>query len=138
MDLKPEHVSEEQLRYADWLDAGIKIGLVLLLATFAVYAAGVLPPHIPFSELPRVWVLPVDRYLAATGLPSGWGWIPLIGSSDMLNFIGIAFLSLVTIGCYMRLAVTLVRRGDTACALIVLAEICVLTLAASGLVGGSH
>lgn len=136
--MKRELVSEEQLRYADWLDAGTKTGLVLLVASFALYATGLVPPHIPVSELPALWVLPVKDYLAATGLPVGWGWIGMVGSSDMMNFLGIAFLSLVTLGCYTRLAVTYVRRGDKACAMIVLAEICVLALAASGLISGGH
>lgn len=138
MDLKRPPVPEEQLRYADWLDAGTKIGLALLVATFAVYASGLVPPQIPLSELPRFWALPVNRYLASAGLPSGWGWLKLAGRADMMNFIGIAFLSMVTIACYARLAVTLLRRGDTACALIVLAEIGVLAIAASGLAGGAH
>lgn len=136
--MKRELVSEEQLRYADWLDAGTKTGLVLLVASFALYASGLVPPHIPVSELPALWVLPVKDYLAATGLPAGWGWIGMVGSSDMMNFLGIAFLSLVTLGCYARLAVTYVRRGDKACAMIVLAEICVLALAASGMISGGH
>lgn len=131
-------VSEEQLRYARWLDWGTRIGLSLLVATFAVYASGIVPPHIPLGDLPSLWVLPVDRYLAEAGLPSGWGWVALTGASDMMNFIGIAFLALVTVGCYARLAVTYVRRGETACAFIVIAEIGVLLLAASGLVSGGH
>ena len=138
MDLKRELVSAEQLRYADWLDAGTKIGLCLLVVSFVLYASGVVAPHIPLSELPALWVLPVSEYLAATKLPTGWGWLPMTGRSDMMNFLGIAFLSLVTVGCYARLAVTYVRQGDKACAWIVLGEICVLILAASGLVGGGH
>ncbi len=138
MDIKRGLVSEEQLRYADWLDVGTRIGLGLLVASFALYATGLVPPHIPLSELPALWVLPVKDYLAAAGLPTGWGWAGMLGRSDMMNFIGIAFLSLVTIGCYARLALTYLRGGDRACAVIVLAEICVLALAASGLVSGGH
>ena len=142
MDLNPNPdkglVSQEQLRYADWLDIGTRIGLCLLVASFALYASGLVDPHIPMSDLPSLWVLPVDRYLEATGLPAGWGWLARLGASDIMNFVGIAFLSLVTVGCYARLAVTYVRRRDTACALIVLAEIVVLAVAASGLVSGGH
>lgn len=138
MDVNRQLVSDEQLRYAAWLDAGTKVGLVLLVTIFAVYATGVVAPHIPLSDLPAFWALPVNDYLAAAALPYGWGWLRLVAKGDMMNFLGIAFLSLVTVGCYARLAVTYVRRGDTPCALIVLAEICVLVLAASGLVGGTH
>lgn len=131
-------VSEEQLHYARWLDVGTRIGLGLLIATFALYASGFVAPHTPLSELPALWVLPVDRYLAATGLPTGWGWLRLAGASDVMNFVGIAFLSLVTLGCYLRIAASFLRRGDAALALIALAEIVVLLLAASGLVSGGH
>lgn len=138
MAVNRQLVSDEQLRYAAWLDAGTKVGLALLVAFFAVYATGLVAPNVPLSDLPALWALPVKEYLAAAGLPSGWGWLRLLGKSDMMNFLGIAFLSLVTVGCYARLAVTYVRRGDGWCAAIVLAEICVLALAASGLVGGAH
>lgn len=136
--LVPATVSEEQLGYARWLDIGTRLGLVLLVVSFGVYVSGLVAPHVPLSELPGLWVLPVDKYLAATGLPSGWGWIAMIGSGDVLNFVGIAFLSLVTVGCYARLALGYFRKSDLACAWIVLAEICVLVLAASGLVSGGH
>jgi hypothetical protein len=137
MDMKPA-VSEEQLQYARWLDIGTRIGFGLLIATFALYASGLVAPHIPMTELPSLWVLPVDQYLAATGLPTGWGWLRLAGESDVMNFAGIAFLSLVTLGCYLRIAASYLRRGDSAMALIVAAEIAVLLLAASGLVSGGH
>ncbi len=137
MDVKPL-VSEEQLQYARWLDIGTRIGFGLLIATFALYASGLVAPHIPLSELPSLWGLPVDRYLAATGLPTGWGWLRLAGASDVMNFAGIAFLSLVTLGCYLRIATSYLRRGDSALAFIVVAEIIVLLLAASGLVSGGH
>ena len=88
MDLKRELVSPEQLRYADWLDGGTKIGLCLLLVSFALYASGVVEPHIPLSELPARWVLPVRQYLAATGLPSGGGWRPMTEGSAMTEFLG--------------------------------------------------
>jgi hypothetical protein len=136
--MKREHVSEEQLRYAAWLDVGTKIGLALLVASFGLYVTGLVDPHIPLRDLPALWVLPVDRYLAETGLPTGWGWLHLVARSDVMNFIGIAFLALVTVGCYARLAITYVRRGETACALITIAEVGVLALACSDLVSGGH
>lgn len=137
-DRKPVLVSEEQLRYARWLDVGTKIGLGLLVATYALYVTGLVPPHIPLTALPSLWGLPVSQYLAATQLPAGWGWLAKAGEGDIMNFVGIAFLSLVTVGCCLRLALTYLRRGDRAGAFIVLAEIAVLLLAASGLVGGAH
>ena len=133
-----ERVPPEQLTYAVWLNAGTRTGLALLVVTFAVYVSGALPPQIDFADLPRLWSLPVDRYLAAAGLPSGWGWVAFLGHGDMLNFVGIAFLALVTFGCYLRLALALLQRSDFVFAFIALAEIAVLALAVSGLVAGLH
>lgn len=132
------HVSEEQLLYARWLDIGTRVGLGLLLISFALYVTGAVPPFIAPGDLPALWVLPVDQYLAAAGLRPGWSWLGMIHWSDMMNFAGIAFLALVTVGCYAILAASYLRKRDTACALIVLSEILVLVLAASGLANGSH
>ena len=130
--------SEEELTYARWLDACTKIGFALLVGSFLLYITGVLPPHVPVHELPRVWSLPVERYLAATGMPSGWGWAALLGRGDILNFAGVAFLSMTTLICYLHILPILVRRRDHVFAAIVALEVIVLALAASGLLSGGH
>jgi hypothetical protein len=132
------HVSAEQLRYADWLDTGTRIGFLLLIATFCVYASGVLPPHVPLADLPKVWALPLESYLAAIGGPSGWGWLALVSRGDYLNFIGVAFLGGITIACYLRVLPMLVARRDRWFAAIAVLELVVLAAAASGLISGGH
>ena len=46
MELNLPKVSEEQLQYAKWLDAGTRVGFVVLIATFFVYASGISAPHV--------------------------------------------------------------------------------------------
>lgn len=144
MGMKPHsphqspHVSAEQLRYADWLDTGTRIGFLLLIATFGVYASGLLAPHVPLADLPKVWGLPIERFLAATGGPSGWGWLGLVSRGDYLNFIGVAFLGGITVACYLRVLPMLVARRDGWFAAIAALELAVLAAAASGLIGGGH
>lgn len=128
--------STEELTYARWLDACTRIGFALLVGSFLLYITGVLPPHVPVHQLPLVWGLPVDRYLAATGMPSGWGWLALLARGDVLNFAGVAFLSMTTLICYLRVLPILVRRRDRVFATIVALEIAVLALAASGMLSG--
>ena len=128
-------VSAEQRVYAHWLDLGTKAGLAVLVIAFALYVLRVLPPHIPLEDLPRYWVLPVDRYLVATGLPSGWGWIGHVHKGDLLNFAAVALLAGVTLVCFVRLLFSYLRAGDRVYAALVVAEICVLTLAALGVAG---
>ena len=130
--------SAEELAYARWLDACTKIGFVLLSGSFLLYVAGVLPPYVAVAELPRLWSLPVERYLAATGMPSGWGWVSLIGRGDILNLVGVAFLSLTTLICYLRVLPMFVRRRDRVFATFAALEIAVLVLAASGLLSGAY
>jgi hypothetical protein len=132
-------VSDEQLVYAQVLDMGVKLGFLVLVASFVPYLLGLLTPQVPVGDLPRYWSLPVHDYLAATGMQAGWGWIHMLGKGDVLNFVGIAFLSGVSIVCYAVVAPMFFRNGDRIYGWLAVAEVLVLVLAASGVLkGGGH
>jgi hypothetical protein len=130
--------SEEQMAYAGVLNIGMWSGLALLIVTFFVYISGVLPTFVPIDDLPKYWTMRVHDFNVALHAPTGWGWAPLVGNGDYLNFIPIAILSGLTIVCYLVILPILIRKKDTAYAIIAVAEVLVLSLAASGLlkVGG--
>lgn len=130
--------TKEQLIYADVLDKGMKLGLAILVVTFFLYVFGVLEPFIPVEELPRYWGLPVQDYLQQTGIPTGWGWVGLLGHGDFLNFLGIAVLAGITVVCYLPIIPVFNRNKDKVYAAIAVTEVAVLALAASGIlhVGG--
>ncbi len=130
--------TEEQLEYAKLLDIGMKIGLLVLIATFFIYLTGILTPYIPVRELPNYWKLPVNEYLEITGIHPGWSWLEKLGKGDFLNFLPIAFLAAVTIACYLRIVPILFRKKDSVYAVLAIIEVLVLVLAASGVlkVGG--
>lgn len=131
--------TEEQLTYARILDFGMKVGLLALIITFIIYLTGILTPHIPVNDLPKYWGMSVHKYLEATHIPHGWGWIAMIGKGDFLNFIGIAFLAGVTVICYVAIIPILFRKKDTVYAIIAITEVLVLVLAASGILkAGGH
>ncbi len=131
--------TEEQLEYAKLLDIGMKIGLLMLVISFAMYLLGIFTPHVPVSDLPKYWSMPVKEYLTATNIHTGWYWIYQLGKGDFLNFIGIAFLSGVTIICYLRIIPILFRKKDTVYAVLAIIEVLVLVLAASGILkSGGH
>lgn len=134
----PPSQPEEQLRYAQWLGWGTRVGLVVLVLGFAAYVSGVLAPHVPLERLAQVWSLPVGRFLAETGMPTGWGWLNLVHRGDVIGLAGIAILS----GCSLLALLALVplygRRGDKAYVALCLAEIAVVALAASGWLSGGH
>jgi hypothetical protein len=81
----------------------------------------------------------VHKYLEATGIPTGWSWISMVGKGDFINFIGIAFLAGVTIICYLRIIPILFSQKDIAYGIIAIIEVLVLVLAASGILkSGGH
>jgi len=124
----------EQRIYARWLAIGTRIGLAWLVVSFALYMLALLDPHVPHSELPRLWRLPVGEYVAASGAPTGWDWIALLHRGDYLNFIGVALFAGVSILCYARIVPTLIASGERGRALIAVLQIAVLLAALSGLV----
>lgn len=136
---KKLQATEEQLAYAKLLDIGMKLGLLMLIISFIVYVFGIFTPHVPVSDLPKYWSMPVKEYLKATDIHTGWSWLHMVGKGDFLNFIGIAFLSAVTIFCYLRIVPILLRKKDTVYAVLAIIEVLVLVLAASGILkGGGH
>ncbi len=131
--------TEEQLLYAKILDKGMIVGLIGLVITFTIYGTGMLEPVIPIEQVQNYWVMSVSDYLAATGIHAGWAWLGHLGKGDMLNFLPIAFLSLLTIVCYLAILPGLLRKKDTAYVVLVIVEVVVLTVAASGILGsGGH
>jgi hypothetical protein len=131
--------TEEQLTYAKILDFGMKLGLVITVIIFAIYLSGILPPHIPVNDLPKYWGLSVHEYLQATGLHTGWSWTGMLYKGDILNFVGIAFLSGITAICYIAIIPILFRKKDTVYGVIAIVEVLVLVLAASGILkAGGH
>jgi hypothetical protein len=131
-------VPPEQGVYARWLDWSTRISLGVLIATFLAYVGGLSAPAVPVADLPKLWVLPVDRFLEAAGAPSGWEWLRMLGSGDYLNLVGVALLGLVTVLCYLRILPPLLARRERLQAAFAAAQVVVLLLAASGLLAGGH
>ena len=137
MELRPqaprEPLAAVELIYARWLDWGTRIGFVLLITSFLAYAFEIVAPHVPFEELVRSWVLPVDEYRSAVNAPAGWGWIDLAARGDYLNYFGIVFLALTTALCYVRVLPALIAARLRVYAVLVGIEIAVLGAAIAGL-----
>ena len=137
MSARDSNVPPEQQIYARWLDWGTRVSLAVLTAAFLIYLLGIAPPWVPVAELPNLWTLPVERYLALTQSPVGWDWLGLVAHGDYLNLVGVSLLGLVTVGCYLRVLPLLLARGRLQAA-IAAAQVAVLLLAASGVFAGGH
>ncbi|MEW6172821.1 MAG: DUF1634 domain-containing protein [Bacillota bacterium] len=126
----------EQIMYANILNIGMIAGIIILVITFFLYVSGIAKPFIPPEQIPALWGGKAKEFLAATGGPKGWAWLGYLGKGDYMNYIGIALLSLLSILGYLVLLPAYIRKKDNVYALLVIAEIVVLSLAAAGLVGG--
>lgn len=146
MDLKPraadasteDWVAAQHESYAAWLEVAARVGLGLLVVTFAAYVFDLWEPHVPIEHLANLWSLPVAEFRNLTRAPEGWGWLALLGRGDYQTYLGIAVLASASILSFLRIAPALAARGERLYAAIALAQIVVLALAASGLVAGGH
>ncbi len=129
---------QEQINYANILFYGCWSGLALMVLVYCLYVFGILEPFIPIKNISSYWVLPVHEYLTQNQIPTGWGWLDLVGKGDFLNFVGIAFLAGLTIVCYFTGFLAYLKKKDTLFAIIAGLEILVLCFAASGIVGAGH
>jgi hypothetical protein len=133
-----KYVTSEQLAYADILETGLTIGRYFLAGTFILYVFGFTTPMVPLSELTSHWSMAADEYSRHVGVDIGWGWIKLVHHGDYMNFLGIAFLTGLTLVCYMRLVPISLRGKNYSFSAILLVEIAVLLIAASGLLAVGH
>jgi hypothetical protein len=130
-----EHDSWLQERYARWLDALTKLAFAVTAAAFAAYATGLVAPSVPIAELPRLWDLPLAEYLGQTGAPTGWEWLRRVCYGDYLTYFGLCLFALVVLLCNLAIVVPLLRRGERLLGALVAAQVLVLAIAASGVVG---
>ena len=129
----------EQMTYANLLFYGSWAAIAILVITFAVYVSGVLESYIPINEVPKYWSMPVSQYVHEANIPIGWGWTTLLGKGDFLNFIGIVLLAGMTIICFIVILPYYVKQKDIHFLIIIILEVLVLCLGASGLLGsGGH
>ena len=123
------------------------IGFAMLVVTFIVYISGALPGYVPIEKLSEIpegsnvpyWGMRAHELNKAFNIPTGWGWISLVGKGDYLNFVGIAMLGGLSILCYLVILPILMRKKDTSYVVIAVLEVAVLLLAASGILkAGGH
>jgi len=139
MTFQAPQAPPEQLRYANLLFYGSWAAIAILIITFGVYVTGIFESYIPIHEVSQYWSMPVSQYVHEANIPTGWGWATLLGKGDFLNFIGIVLLAGMTIICFVILFPFYLKQKDVPFMVIVVLEVLVLCLGASGLLGtGGH
>jgi hypothetical protein len=139
MNPRVQETPPEQVSYANLLFYGSWAAIGILLLTYVVYVSGILDPYVPLDQLTRYWTKPVAHYVHGANIPLGWGWATLLHRGDFLNFIGIVLLAGMTIICYAAVLPAYIKQRDIPYIVIVILEILVLCLGASGIFGaGGH
>jgi hypothetical protein len=129
----------EQILYANILEKGMLLGLVVVLVTYSIYVVGIMKPYVPMDSVTQCWQMNVHDYLDHCSIKAGWAWLSLIGYGDFVNFLGIALLAGITMICFLAIVPLLWRENDKLYALFALLEAAILGVAASGILGsGGH
>ncbi len=133
-----QYTTPRRMAYASLLQHCVNAGFVMLAVSFTLYATGLLKAHVPLETLPEQWCLPAADFMAANQLHGGWSWLRLIHRGDYLCYVGLAFLALTTVFCYLRVLPFFWREKKHALAVIIVIEVIVLLSAASGIFSVTH
>lgn len=129
----------EAQRYATLLEWGTRIGLVLVVLSFAAYVSGWYVPHVPLERLPTLWSLSVTEFHVAAGTPQNWDWDLILRHGDHANMIGIGVLASCSLPPLLALVPLFLRqRNGMVYAAICALEALVILLAASGVLSSGH
>lgn len=125
---------DDQARYASLLAWGSRAGLAVLVGSFLLYVAEVVPPLVPHEELPELWSASAADFLERAGISTGWHWTQFVHHGDIMNLVGIALLAFCSVPCLLAVMPIYWSSHQRALFAVCALELAVLMLAASGLV----
>jgi hypothetical protein len=135
---EPPELPEDQAAYARVLGPGVILSLVALAVTFVFYLAGTGSPQLGPHEIRQYWSMPADEFRNQAGVETGWAWLDRLPASDVLPNLGICLLAAISAVAYLRLVPIYLRQKRGLLVGIVLAELGLMALAASGIVSPGH
>ncbi|MFP4374386.1 MAG: hypothetical protein ACLFPO_08645 [Spirochaetaceae bacterium] len=121
--------------YARILRRVVNFGTIFMLVSFVIYAFDILPSVTAADRVPTAWHLPADEGAPLIGRPPLWHWLSHPDRPDLLTLGSLTVLAATTPIAFIALSVRFLRRRDFAYALMVLMQLGVLLLAASGMIG---
>lgn len=111
---------------------GARVGLLTMIAAFALYAAGLLPGYVDVADLPGLIGQPAAAYTAQSGVPTGWSWLAHLEHGDVFSLFGLMLLVATVPVAFVAMLALLLRRRDWIYMALVAAQLGVFALAASG------
>ena len=112
--------------------------LAVLLVTFVIYLFLAQGSHLAPAQAPKYWSMPLEQYRQQTGQEMGWGWIARLPGAEVLPNLGMGLLALVPMLGYLALLPDYILRRRLPLVAIVVLELGLMVLAASGIVSGGH
>ena len=128
-------ISDEHRVYATVLAYASMIGFALLFITAVIYFFGILPPSVPLEEIHKSWSLSLQEYQERQRPLAPWEWVMLISKADYLAYVPVAFLGMTTVIGYIWIFPIFLKKKKYIYLGIVCAELIVLILSITGLVG---
>lgn len=138
-DSQADLPTPQRLTYARVLEWGCSLGLGSLLIAFVLYASQIVPPLVPFAELPDHWAKPLEQFQQDTGMRGRWGtecgnhWIRHLDCGEFMVYLPIALMASISfVSCAVLLPFYIRRRSY---ALFSVAALQLLVLAWAAFVG---
>lgn len=130
-------VSKTQKRYARILYWVAAIGQMLVVVGYILYLSKLLPTATPIETITQAWHLSAAEFTDELGMETGWNWLRKLGYGDIISYGAIVLLALGTNICLLAAGVSFLQEKNGKYALIVILQIVVLLIAASGIVSGA-
>ena len=117
---------------------GSRSGLVLVIGSFFLYLTGLLPAYVQPETLVGLIGEGVDAYISSQNLPTGWGWLRLLGYSDMLTLGALIWFVLTIVVAFLLMVPVLIRHGERLYLLLVVLQILIFILAGGNFITVGH
>lgn len=119
--------------YASILEFLSISGMILISIAFALYALELLPASVDPEQVTQLWHLDSATFADQTSTSTGWGWIDSIFTGAGLSFAALELLAVFALVATGRLIPVYVREKDTWYLSIVVAQVVVFLVAATGI-----
>lgn len=133
---KGGYADRVHILYAKTLDLVSHTVIVAMAVGYALYLTGLLPLSIPIDAIAENWHLSAADMLATLHHPSGWNFLTAPGGvlhGDIVSYMSIILLALATLFCLTVAIAIYLSEKKLLLFTIVLIQLLVLVVAASGI-----
>lgn len=126
-----------QLVYARVLDIVSHVAIFFLAVGYLIYVLQLLPLAVPIESISGNWHLSASEMQQKIHTPSTWLFFSTPGilfKGDIVSYISIFYLSMVTVICLVVAAVLFYRGKNYLYFVITIFQVLVLLIAASGFI----